>query len=72
MVETAIPEEEWDKWEEKVTVVSKEVFPYLDMKMYWDNVNLWFAVYNKENQRIKYVNRERCHCALVFKAIPEG
>eukprot|EP00957_Ditylum_brightwellii_P207937 15355193-Ditylum_brightwellii.AAC.1 len=72
MVETAIPEEEWEKWEEKVTVLSKEAFPYLDMKMYWDNKDLWFVVYNKENQRIKYVHRESCYHASVFKAIPEG
>eukprot|EP00957_Ditylum_brightwellii_P053313 4041649-Ditylum_brightwellii.AAC.1 len=30
------------------------------------------SVYNKENQRIKYVNKESCHPASVFKAIPEG
>eukprot|EP00957_Ditylum_brightwellii_P061848 4693551-Ditylum_brightwellii.AAC.2 len=72
MVETVIPEEEWEEWEEKITVVSKEAFPYLDMKMYWDNNNLRFAVYNKENKRIKNVNRESCCCASVFKAILEG
>eukprot|EP00957_Ditylum_brightwellii_P082745 6291298-Ditylum_brightwellii.AAC.1 len=32
MMEIMIPEEEWDKWEEKVTVVRLEAFPYLDMK----------------------------------------
>eukprot|EP00957_Ditylum_brightwellii_P106116 8094962-Ditylum_brightwellii.AAC.1 len=40
--------------------------------MYWDNNNLCFTVYNKENQRIKYVNKESCHQALVLKAVPEG
>eukprot|EP00957_Ditylum_brightwellii_P195707 14910985-Ditylum_brightwellii.AAC.2 len=72
MVEQAISEEEWERWEKKVTVVSKEAFPYLDMKMYWDNKDLQFAVCNKENQRINYVNQESCHCGSVFKAIPEG
>eukprot|EP00957_Ditylum_brightwellii_P127516 9724571-Ditylum_brightwellii.AAC.1 len=71
-METTIPEEEWDKWEEKVTMVRKEAFPYLDMKLYWDKQDLHLAVYNKENQCIKYVNKESCHCASVFKAIPEG
>eukprot|EP00957_Ditylum_brightwellii_P141614 10788506-Ditylum_brightwellii.AAC.1 len=63
MMEPAIPEEEWDKWEEKVMVVRKEEFPYLNMKLYWSKQELRFAVYNKENQRIKYVNRESCHRA---------
>eukprot|EP00957_Ditylum_brightwellii_P155427 11830867-Ditylum_brightwellii.AAC.1 len=40
--------------------------------MYWDSENLSSAMYNKENQHIKYVNKESCHCALVFKAILEG
>eukprot|EP00957_Ditylum_brightwellii_P112525 8578278-Ditylum_brightwellii.AAC.2 len=71
MMETPIPENEWDKWEEKVTVVRKEEFPYIDMKLYWDKQELWFAVYNKENQCIKYVNKESCHRTSVFKAIPE-
>eukprot|EP00957_Ditylum_brightwellii_P065958 5002050-Ditylum_brightwellii.AAC.1 len=52
MMEPTIPEDEWDKWEEKLTVVRKEEFPYLDMKLYWDKQELRFAVYNKENQRI--------------------
>eukprot|EP00957_Ditylum_brightwellii_P066444 5044069-Ditylum_brightwellii.AAC.1 len=72
MVETPMPEEEWVKWEEKVTVMSKATFPHLDMKIYWDNDKLCIAVYNKENQRIKYVNKESCHRASVFKAIPKG
>eukprot|EP00957_Ditylum_brightwellii_P092333 7029911-Ditylum_brightwellii.AAC.1 len=72
MMEPMISEEEWDKWEEKVTVVRKEEFPYLDMKLYGSKQELRFAVYNKENQHIKYVNRESCHCTSVFKAIPEG
>eukprot|EP00957_Ditylum_brightwellii_P046246 3508741-Ditylum_brightwellii.AAC.1 len=57
-IETTIPEEEWDKWEEKVTMVRKEAFPYLDLKLYWDKQDLCFVVYNKENQHIKYVNKE--------------
>eukprot|EP00957_Ditylum_brightwellii_P034621 2625254-Ditylum_brightwellii.AAC.1 len=71
-METMIPEEEWDKWEEKVTMVRTEAFPYIDMKLNWDDQYLRFAVYNKESQHIKYMNKERCHCAAVFRAIPEG
>eukprot|EP00957_Ditylum_brightwellii_P168531 12828489-Ditylum_brightwellii.AAC.1 len=59
-------------WEEKVMVVRKKAFPYLDMKMYWTDSNIRFVVYNKENQQIKYVNRESCHRATMFKIILEG
>ena len=31
-----------------------------------------FSVYHKKNQTIKYINRESCHRAAVFKAIPAG
>eukprot|EP00957_Ditylum_brightwellii_P057265 4339694-Ditylum_brightwellii.AAC.1 len=31
-----------------------------------------FLVYSKKNQTIKYVNKESCHCHLVFKAMPSG
>eukprot|EP00957_Ditylum_brightwellii_P179507 13675312-Ditylum_brightwellii.AAC.1 len=40
--------------------------------MSWKNNNLHFLVYSKENQTIKYVNKESCHRTLVFKAVPAG
>eukprot|EP00957_Ditylum_brightwellii_P190701 14517936-Ditylum_brightwellii.AAC.1 len=64
--------EEWARWEERVTVVEKKEFPYLDMKMYWENKTLQLAVYHKENQIKKYVSKESCHCTSVVKAIPAG
>ena len=67
-----IPPEEWEKWKEKVKVIEENVFPYLDMKLSWRHDNLHFSVYNKENQTIKYVNKESCHRTLVFKAVPAG
>eukprot|EP00957_Ditylum_brightwellii_P156211 11890009-Ditylum_brightwellii.AAC.1 len=72
MKEVEIPEEEWEKWEEKVTVVRNTAFPYLDIKFYWAKNDLHFALYNKKNQQIKYVNKESCHRASVFKAILVG
>eukprot|EP00957_Ditylum_brightwellii_P101425 7729441-Ditylum_brightwellii.AAC.1 len=57
---------EWKKWEERVTVILKQHFPYLDMKMHWEGKNLRFLVYNKENKTIKYVNKESCHRRAVF------
>eukprot|EP00957_Ditylum_brightwellii_P038622 2919404-Ditylum_brightwellii.AAC.1 len=59
-LEELLPEE-WAKWEERVTVSEKEEFPYLDMKMYWENTTLQFPVYDRENQTIKYVSKESCH-----------
>eukprot|EP00957_Ditylum_brightwellii_P046028 3491949-Ditylum_brightwellii.AAC.1 len=70
-MDTTIPEEELDILEEKVTMVRKEEFPYLSMKLYWDKQDLRFAMYNNENQGIKYVNKKSCHCAFVFKVILE-
>eukprot|EP00957_Ditylum_brightwellii_P014467 1089421-Ditylum_brightwellii.AAC.1 len=64
--------EEWAKWEELVTVVEENEFPYLNMKMYWENKTLQLAMYNKENQMIQYVSKDSCHQPSVFKAIPSG
>eukprot|EP00957_Ditylum_brightwellii_P129851 9904658-Ditylum_brightwellii.AAC.1 len=33
------------------------------------NDSLHFLVYSKENQMIKYVNKESCHRTLVFKTV---
>eukprot|EP00957_Ditylum_brightwellii_P143933 10967634-Ditylum_brightwellii.AAC.1 len=40
-------DEAWKKWEERVTVVTKEHIPYLDMKMHWEGEDLQLLVYNK-------------------------
>eukprot|EP00957_Ditylum_brightwellii_P148504 11307106-Ditylum_brightwellii.AAC.1 len=39
--------EEWERWREKVKVIKKDAFPYLDMQMSWQNDNLHFSVYSK-------------------------
>ena len=67
-----MPPEEWERWEERMKVIEENAFPYLDMKLSWQHDNLHFSVYNKENQTIKYVNKESCHRTLVFKAVPAG
>eukprot|EP00957_Ditylum_brightwellii_P161610 12304379-Ditylum_brightwellii.AAC.1 len=61
-VDEEIPTEEWKFWAEKVTVIDDNAFPYLDMQLSWKQDNLYFLVYSKENQMIKYVNKESCHC----------
>eukprot|EP00957_Ditylum_brightwellii_P161857 12323468-Ditylum_brightwellii.AAC.1 len=72
MEEVDIPVEEWEMWEEKVTAVSKKTFPCLNMQLFWTREKNCLSVYSKENQQIKYVNKESCHCSSVFKAIPAG
>ena len=42
------------------------------MQLYWRQNTLYFSVYSKENQTIKYVNKESCHRQSVFKAVPAG
>eukprot|EP00957_Ditylum_brightwellii_P117881 8991981-Ditylum_brightwellii.AAC.1 len=64
--------EEWKRLREKVKVIEKDALPYLDMQMSWKTDNLHFSVYSKENQTIKYVNKESCHRTSVFKAVPAG
>jgi hypothetical protein len=71
-VDEEIPEDEWNFWAEKVTVIEENAFPYLDMQLSWRQDNLYFSVYSKENQTIKYVNKESCHRQSVFKAVPAG
>eukprot|EP00957_Ditylum_brightwellii_P167110 12721270-Ditylum_brightwellii.AAC.1 len=60
------------EWKEKVTVVTEDTFPYLDMKMSWKESCLYFLAYHKKNQTIKYVNKTSCHQTAVFQEISEG
>ena len=55
-----------------VKVISKNAFPYLDIEMFWNNQDLHFKVYKKNNQPLKYLNRGSAHTAQCFKAIPFG
>eukprot|EP00957_Ditylum_brightwellii_P038374 2900939-Ditylum_brightwellii.AAC.1 len=61
MDEVNMSADDLEMWVDKVMVVSKKTFPYLDMQLFWASSDLGFSVYNKDNQRIKYVNRESCH-----------
>ena len=57
----------------KVSVVTAEAFPYLDMEMYWDSdEHLSFRVHMKDNQQLKYLNKGSLHTKSCYKAIPEG
>ena len=58
--------------DEKVTINETNAFPFLDMKMAWNESNITYEVYFKENQRIKYLNKGSTHRETVFQAIPRG
>eukprot|EP00957_Ditylum_brightwellii_P152658 11620264-Ditylum_brightwellii.AAC.1 len=38
--------------------------------MSWKDEELYFSVYSKKKQTIKYVSKENCHYSLVFTAVP--
>ena len=44
------PPEEVPRYSDKITVCRDEAFPYLDLEMYWRNVELQFRVHLKPNQ----------------------
>eukprot|EP00957_Ditylum_brightwellii_P200972 15319905-Ditylum_brightwellii.AAC.1 len=67
-IDEDIPAEEWDLWVEKVTVIKENTFPYLNMQLSWRGEELYFSVYSKKNQTIKYVNKESCQHNSVLPA----
>ena len=55
---------------ENLTIVSNEVFPYLDMEMYWTKRgDLKFEIHLKPNQKLKYLNSDSTHLLSTFRAI---
>eukprot|EP00957_Ditylum_brightwellii_P208876 15359351-Ditylum_brightwellii.AAC.1 len=57
-----------DKKERGVTVVNDKKFPFLDMKMCWDDESgdMRFSVFQKPNQALKYVDKNSMHRATIF------
>jgi hypothetical protein len=57
-----------------VTVVHVKDFPFLDMKMCWDDESgdIRFLVFRKPNQALKYVDKNITHRATTFKSIAKG
>eukprot|EP00957_Ditylum_brightwellii_P040488 3064155-Ditylum_brightwellii.AAC.1 len=60
------------EWLERVELVNTRHFPLFAMKMIRNSKMLEFSVYPKENQQLKYLNKESCHRTTAFKAIPTG
>eukprot|EP00957_Ditylum_brightwellii_P178727 13613678-Ditylum_brightwellii.AAC.1 len=62
-----------EKWLKRVKLCKKNVFPFLDMKMMWDDMGfLQFGVYHKGGQAIKYIDHSSCHRPCTFKSIASG
>eukprot|EP00957_Ditylum_brightwellii_P208361 15357003-Ditylum_brightwellii.AAC.1 len=61
------------KWLKQVKVVTKNEFPFLDMKMNWTmEGDFTFNVFNKKKQAIKYVDKGSAHHPCAFKSINTG
>ena len=57
----------------KVDEIKTNEFPYLDMKLFWnDERTLECQVYRKPNQRLKYLKKGSVHAPYTFAAIPHG
>eukprot|EP00957_Ditylum_brightwellii_P099147 7551541-Ditylum_brightwellii.AAC.1 len=63
-----------DNKEKGVTVINKQEFPFLDMKMGGDKESreMRFLVFRKPNQALKYVNRASTQRPTTFKSIASG
>ena len=56
-----------------LTIISDEVFPYLDMEMFWNpRGELRFQIHLKPNQKLQYLNSDSTHLPSTLKAIPVG
>ena len=59
--------------EDRVQIVAKDEFPFLDMKMVWSpEGDLQFGVFIKKGQQLKYVGKESTHTPGTLRAIPSG
>ena len=65
-------EEAMDPNNSRVSIVTAEAFPYLDMAMKWKGNCLIFGVHVKPNQQIQYLNNGSMHTKACLRAIPEG
>ena len=59
--------------EDWVQIVTKDEFPFLDIKMSWSlEGDLQFGVFRKKGQQLKYVGKESTHTPGTLCAIPSG
>ena len=58
---------------DRVQIVTKDEFPFLDMKMRWTpEGELHFGVIRKAVQQLKYVGKKSTHTPGTLRAIPSG
>eukprot|EP00957_Ditylum_brightwellii_P033012 2503019-Ditylum_brightwellii.AAC.1 len=66
-------EEEWSSLSQETRKKVKEHinkrFPFLNMKMKWENEKLLFQVYRKEDQQLKYMDQQSTCRHSTFKSI---
>eukprot|EP00957_Ditylum_brightwellii_P201620 15326440-Ditylum_brightwellii.AAC.1 len=58
-----------ERIQKKVTVLNEKWRLFLDMKIIWEKAKLFLRVYCKENQQLKYVDRQSTHRLSIFKSI---
>ena len=59
--------------EDRVQIVTKDEFHFLDMNMSWSpEGDLQFGVFRKKGQQFKYVGKESTHTPDTLRAIPSG
>lgn len=58
--------------DDKIDIIQENTFPYLDMEFYWRGDELNTRVHIKENQKIKYLNKDSAHTNATFNSIPSG
>ena len=59
--------------EERFQIVTKDKFPFLDMKMNWSpEGDLQFGAFRKKGQKLKYVRKEITHTPGNLRVIPSG
>ena len=59
--------------EDRAQTVTKDEFPFLDMKMKWTPEGEFnFSVFRKLGQQIKYVGKESTHTPVTLRVIPSG
>ena len=55
---------------EKISRVSKITLSSLDLELIWGKIfELYFQVHSKENQELKYTNKESTHTKAAFQGI---
>ena len=59
--------------EDRVQIVTKDEFPFFDMKMSWSPEGyLQFVVFRKKGQQLNYFVKESTHTPGTLRPIPSG